>query len=218
MASSYSCPPFISVRCGLNGFRDFRDEIGNLDGLDYQNMYEQYKCLVKSIERTYPKPGPATVQITRQFVSQRQLTMAPAHAPTNQEDTATQAPVGASIAHSYGAPDPAANTSTQYLDPPRPATASVAQNQGSSVRRAQPNQATDPAMESVAKTSTTIAHLGPQRPSNSVSGGFSQRLEHLDIFRERISVRMQELLKGSVEDRTSRTNAGAIGEGRPWPN
>lgn len=209
MASSYSCPLFdIPVRRGLNGLRDFCNEIGNLDGLDYQNMYEQYKCLVKSIESTYPKPWPATVRIPRQFVSQ----------PQPSSTTATRAPVDAPNTHSYEAPDPPASIGTQYLDPPRPATVSVAQNQGSSVRRPQPNQATIPAMESVAKTSTTIAHLGSQRPSNSVSGGFSQRLEHLDIFGECISVRMQELLKGSVEDRTSRTNAGAIGEGRPWPN
>ena len=223
MASSYSCPLFeISVRCGLNGFRDFCKEIGNIEGLDYQNMYEQYKCAVKSMKRTYRKPWPATVQLIRQFISQPQpsinlMTMAPAHASTNQEHTGTQAPVDTPIAPLSGAPDPPASFSTQGLHTTRPATVPVAQNQGSSVRRSQPDQATNPAMESMAKTSAPIANLGSQRLSNSVTGSSFQRLEHVDIRRGCLSARMRELLKGSVEDTTPRTNAGAVGEGRPCP-
>ena len=183
-------------------------------------MYEQYKCLVKSIERTHRKPWPATVQLIRQFISQPQqsinlMTMAPAHASTNQEHTGTHAPVDTPITPLSGAPDPPASFSTQGLHATRPATETVAQNQGSSVRRSQPDQASNPAMGSMAKTSAPIANLGSQRLSNSVTGGSSQRLEHFDILRGCLSATMRELLKGSVEDTTPRTNAGAVGEGRP---
>lgn len=181
-------------------------------------MYEQYKYEVKNIESNCPRPWSAMVGINSQYVSHRQpsvnpMTMAPGQAPINQEHTGSQSLVDAAITRFSTAPIIPTSSSTERLDP----TFSVVQSQGNSIRRTQSSQSTNPATKPMAKTSTIIANSRSQRHLNSVRGDFSQGLEHLDIFREGISDRMRQLLKGSVEDETSPTNAGVIGEGRPWP-